>query len=266
MAVTKLENMVNPEVLADMISAELPFAIRFKGIAPLDYTLAGQPGDTITVPSFKYIGDAEVVPEGEPIPYELLESTTAPFTVRKVGKGVKLTDETVLSGYGNPIGEGRKQIVMSIAAKIDNDTLDAMKETTVTATADAFDEALIVAVENMFDDENGGTGVIFMNNKDAISMRTGIAQNWERPGDFVDNMLVTGVFGGALGWQIVRSNKIEAGTAYAVKPGALKTYLKRDLLAETARDIDHKLTKMNADQHYVVGLYDESKVLKVTVA
>lgn len=262
---TKLTNLVNPEVLADMIAAELPLAIRFTGVAPLDYTLVGQPGDTVTVPAFEYIGDAEDVAEGDPIPYELLTSKVKPFTVKKAGKGVKLTDESVLSGYGDPVGEGKRQIVMSIAAKIDNDTLDAVQATTVKTSAAAFDEALIEAIENKFNDENEETGVVFMNNLDAIALRKGAMANWERRGDLADNVLVTGAFGGLLGWAIVRTNKIEAGEAIAVKAGAAKTYLKRDLLAEAGRDMDHKITKFNADQHYVVGLYDESKALKVYV-
>ena len=52
MAVTKLTNMINPEVMADMISATLLTKIKFAPLATIDTTLVGQPGDTITVPKF----------------------------------------------------------------------------------------------------------------------------------------------------------------------------------------------------------------------
>lgn len=52
MALTKLTNLVDPEVMADMISATLPKKIKFAPIARIDTTLVGQPGDTITVPKY----------------------------------------------------------------------------------------------------------------------------------------------------------------------------------------------------------------------
>lgn len=52
MATTQLLNMVNPQVMADMISAGLPKAIKFAPIAKIDNTLQGVPGDTITVPQY----------------------------------------------------------------------------------------------------------------------------------------------------------------------------------------------------------------------
>ena len=53
--VTKLENMVDPQVLADMISAELEDAIRFAPLANVDRSLVGRPGSTITVPLLAYL-------------------------------------------------------------------------------------------------------------------------------------------------------------------------------------------------------------------
>src|SRR5699024_4257400 len=97
---------------------------KFTGIAPVDDTLEGQPGSTITVPKYKYIGDAETVAEGEPIQYTALETDSAQYTIEKAGKGVKITDEAVLSGYGDPVGEAQRQIRMSIVSKIDNDIVD----------------------------------------------------------------------------------------------------------------------------------------------
>lgn len=56
-----MAQMLDPEVLADMIDAEVGKAIRFAPLAEVDTTLEGQPGTTLTVPKWDYIGDAETV-------------------------------------------------------------------------------------------------------------------------------------------------------------------------------------------------------------
>ena len=62
---TKLENLINPEVMADMISAKVESKVKVVPYAKVDTTLQGQAGDTITIPKFTYIGDAVEVAEGE---------------------------------------------------------------------------------------------------------------------------------------------------------------------------------------------------------
>ena len=76
--------------------------------------------------------------------------------------------------------------------------------------------------------------------------------------------MVKGLFGELLGWEIVRSMKLEQNQVVAVKPGALKTYLKRDIFAEVGRDMDHKLTKFNADEHYGVAIYNDALLVAST--
>ncbi|SON67972.1 putative phage protein [Latilactobacillus sakei] len=271
-ATTILDNLINPQVMADMISAQLPQMIRFTPIAPIDSTLEGQPGSEVTVPRFKYIGDAEDVAEGAAIDYSQLTTDTDKFTIKKAGKGVKITDEAALSGYGDPVGEAQKQITMSIASKMDNDVLTAAKKARLKLPKTAINLDLIDAIEAAFNDDSSDrayeddastTGILFMNPKDVSKLRKAAASDWTRATDLGDSILISGVFGELLGWQIVRTKKMEVGTVLAVKPGALRIYMKRGLLPEKGRDMDNKLTKFNADQHYGVAIYDDTKLLMV---
>ncbi len=74
--VTKLANLIDPEVMADMISAKLPNKIRVAPFAKVDTSLQGAEGDTITVPKFAYIGDAEDVAEGVECGLTTLEASS----------------------------------------------------------------------------------------------------------------------------------------------------------------------------------------------
>lgn len=266
MTQTKLANLINPEVLKDMIQAELPNAIRFAPLATVDNTLVGRPGDTVTVPRFQYIGDAADVAEGTEIDIALLETSSDQFTIKKAGKGVELTDEAVLSGYGDPVGEGTRQLTLSIANKVDNDSLTALATTSLAYTAgtawdlDTIDNAIAI-----FNDEDPEAMVLLMNPKDALALRKNVAGDWTRASELGDNILVSGAFGEVLGAQVVRSNKLDEGTAYLVKRGALQIFMKRDVEVETDRDIVKKTTVVTADEHYGVHLYDESKAIKITL-
>ena len=106
MALTKIENLIDAEVMADAISAKLESKIVVTPFAKVDTTLEGKnAGDTITVPRFSYIGDAEDVAEGVECGTVVLTADTTTVTVKKAMKAVSLTDEAVLSGFGDPVGE-----------------------------------------------------------------------------------------------------------------------------------------------------------------
>ncbi len=268
---TILANLVDPEVMAPIISAQLPQAIKFSGIAPIDTTLEGQPGSTITIPKYVYIGDAEDVAEGAAIDYTKLTTEKSQHTIKKAAKGVQITDEAALSGYGDPEGEAQKQIRQALASKIDNDILAEAQTATLEVKADV-NLDLIDQLEDTFTDApdafedamTDATGVLFLSYKDAAKMRKAAAESWTRASDLGDNILISGAFGEVLGWEIVRTKKLTEGNGIAVKTGALKTYIKRGLMAEKERDIDHKLTKFNADQHYSVALVDETRIVKIS--
>lgn len=271
---TQLAQMIDPEVMATMLQAQLPQAIRFSSIAPIDTTLQGQAGDQVTVPRYKYIGDAEDVAEGGAISYNQLTTATQHITLKKAGIGVKLTDEAILSGYGDPVGEATRQIGMSIGSKVDNDILTVAKTASLIVNhaidLDLIDQVSAQLIDNTsdfnYEADDTQAGVLFLHPNDANALRKLASNNWTRDTELGDNMLVNGTFGELFGWQIVRTRKLAVGYGLAVLPGAMKTYLKRDVNFETGRDMDHKLTKLNADKIYGVAIMNDAKIVQIKPA
>lgn len=275
MTQTKIEQLVNPQVMADMISAKLPKMIKFTPLAYVERELVGQPGNTVTVPKWEYSGDAKDIAEGEAITPDQLTTAKTTMTIKKAGKGIELTDEAVLSGIGDPIGQATHQIALAIANKVDNDlVVEAKKATQFVAeaptTGDALDKALA-----MFADEEDARYVALINPEDAIALRADTAKEWIRGSEIGANIVVSGTFGEAHGVQIVRSKKVDKGKGFLVKVSAVETdtddvakygafviNLKRDVEIEKDRDILKKTTVITGDEHYGVYLYDPTKVVK----
>jgi hypothetical protein len=126
MAVTKLNNLINPEVMGAMIGAKIDAQLKLTPYAKVDTTLVGVPGDTKTVPSWNYIGDAEDVAEGAEVGLSTLTASSTTFTVKKAMKAIGITQEAVNSSLGNPIAQAETQLAKAIAGKVDNDVLDAV--------------------------------------------------------------------------------------------------------------------------------------------
>lgn len=268
MAQTKLSNLINPEVMADMISAELPKKIKFAPLARVDRTLEGQPGNTITVPKYAYIGDAEDVAEGVAMGTTVLSASTTQATVKKAGKAVEITDESVYSGYGDPVGEANNQLLLAIAAKVDNDSVTALNAATLVHTAaSVISYSNVVDAIDKFEEEDDEPKILFIHPLQKSTLR--------KDPEFIANVpnaYMSGVIGEIAGCQVVASAKVPevAGTpgTYSnliVKPGALDIYLKRDVQVEDDRDILAKTTVISADEHYTVVLADDSKVVKLVV-
>ena len=275
MTQTKIAQLVNPEVLADMVSAKLPKMIKFTPLAYVERELVGQPGNTVTVAKWVYSGDAKDITEGEAIVPDQLTTDKSTMTIKKAGKGVEVTDEALLSGYGDPLGQAAHQISLAIANKVDNDLVVEAKKATqyvddAPTTGAALDKALAV-----LEDEEDARYVALVNPKDAIDLRADTVKEWVRGSEIGANIVVSGTFGETHGVQIVRSKKVEKGKGFLVKVSAVETdtddvakygafviNLKRDVAIETDRDILKKTTVITGDEHYGVYLYDPTKVVK----
>lgn len=257
---TKIADLINPQVLSDMISAELPNAITFAPLATVGTRLEGRAGNTITMPRFGYIGDAVDVAEGADIPISKMTTSETQVTVKKAGKGVELTDEAILNGYGDNVGEAKSQIVMSLANKIDNDMLESLKTATLTASTNMTPASLITA-KAKFGEKVNQPAVLIVNSANYVKIATEIISL-----ENTDRVLLNGVVGKVGGLQVAISDKLTATDAFIVAAGALGLEYKRRVQVETDRDIVSKTTVMTGDVHYATYLRDESKAIKLTIS
>ena len=256
---TRIADLINPEVLADMISAELPNAIVFAPLAVVGTRLEGRAGNTLTMPRFGYIGDAVDVAEGEDIPISKMETSETEVTIKKAGKGVELTDEAVLNGYGDNVGEAKSQIVMALANKIDNDMLASLKNATLTSSATMTPAGLVTA-KAKFGEKVNQPAVLIINSTNYVKIATDILAM-----ENTDRVLLSGVVGKVGGLQVTISDKLSNTEGYIVAAGALGLERKRAVQVETDRDIIAKVTVMTGDVHYATYLRDESKAIKLTI-
>ena len=182
---------------------------------------------------------------------------------------MEISDEAVLSGYGDPVGEASSQLQMSIASKLDTDCVAALDTATLSYVAGAaakITQAGVTAAVDLFAEEDYEEKVLFINAAQISTVRAFT--------DFLDINkypvvgMVGGVIGQVAGCQVAVSNRLLAPSTtvqnYVVKSGALTIYLKKDTAVETDRDILTKTSVITADKHFAVALSDASRVVKAT--
>ena len=280
MATTQFSNMINPEVMAEMISAKVAKKIAVIPFAKVDTTLQGQAGNTITVPVFGYIGDAANVAEGASIGASALTTTHQQFTIKKIAKGVDITDEAILSGYGDPVGEANRQLIMAIAQKVDQDAIDALDGAAkYMASGNKISYAGIVDAIDMFEEEYNSEKVIFVHPKQVSQLRKDA--DFTSADKYVNGnyIAMNGEIGKIANCRVVVSKRVKEDDTHAtyINPivkltydaeteqdtPALTIFLKRNVMVETSRDIDKQINMIRASENYVVALTDASKVVRV---
>ena len=271
---TKLANLINPEVMADMVSAKVDKKVRVIPYAKVDTTLQGQAGDTINVPKYAFIGEAVDVAEGEDIPVRQMAVTSKPYTVKKAAIGGILTDEAVLSGYGNPVGELTNQMALSIGGKCDTDGYEELvKAPTAYSAAGAISYEEIVKAIDLFEEETNTEKVMFVHPKQATQLR--LDPNFIDKSKYGNQVMVDGEIGMVGNARIVASKKVRVESGSYLNPivkleedtetedasPALTIFLKRDTNVETDRIARNRTTEVTGDKMYVVALTNETKVI-----
>lgn len=280
MATTTMANMINPQVMGDMINAKIEAQLKLTPYAKVDTTLQGVPGDTKTVPSWNYIGDATNVSENSELDYSQMSASTKTFTIGKAGKGVQITTEAINSGLGNPVGQAESQLAKSIAGKVDNDVLAAALTATVTAgdgTAVIGYAGIVDAVTKFEDEEDGIEKVMFISPKQEAALLKD--PDFLSADKFTSGVAVNGAIGKIAGCWIKKSNKIKAKSGVFTNPiikleadsaeteytedelPALTIFLKKDTTVNSFYNQDFDRHEITAYRYYGVALTNDSKVV-----
>lgn len=270
---TKLSNLIDPEVMADMVQAKVEKAVTVLPYAELDQTLVGRAGSTITIPRFVWDGEAVEIGEGEEIPIRKLGTESAEYKVKKIGIGADITDEAVLSGHGNPVGQATTSMANSILAKLDEDAHEELlKSTNVFNANDVVSYNAIVDAIGMFQAE-GAIDMVMLVNPDIVT-------TLRKDPNFIDRtkygnqVMMNGEIGMIGNARIVPSRRFAGvgGFHYSAiiltndpmhndDLAALRYIIKRNTNIEVDRQSRKRTTEITGDQIYVVALTNESKVV-----
>ena len=255
-----------------MLTAQIPKRIKVKPFAKIDTTLVGNAGDTISVPKYAYIGEAEDVAEGIEAGTTVLTSSTTNAKVKKVVKNVELTDEAVLSGYGDPVGETTRQLASSVAGKIDTDCMEALSGASLKHTdAGIINYDGVVKAVGLFEEEDEAPKVMFIHPNQETQLR--LDPNFLDKNKYGMEVVMNGVIGSIAGCQVVKSKRVKAVGQKYINPivqvtgdeedglAALTIYMKRGSSLETDRNVKAKTTLFSVDEHYTAVLSNESKVV-----
>lgn len=215
MAFTKLSDLINPQVMGDMIEAKIEAQCKITPYAKVDTTLEGVPGDTKTVPSWNYIGDAEdfdvenAADTNSEMSTAKLTANTTTFTVKCAGKSVSILQTAINSGLGNPVGQAEVQLAKSILGKVDNDVLEAAYTSNNKYTHNAVISysGVVGAVAKFEDEEDNVEKVMFIHpNQEETLLNDPMFTSADR---YEAGVAVRGSIGKIAGCWIKKSRKVK---------------------------------------------------------
>ena len=269
---TYLSSLFNPQVVADLIDVKLTGNMVFAPLARIDYTLQGRAGNTVTLPYYSYIGAASSVSEGYDIGIRKLTQSTSSVTIVKYGVAVQLTDEAVLSGYGDPIGEAASQIALSIDDAMDTALLAALAANSVSeqnytgASTGLVPDDIPLALAKFGEDNDGPKNLLVTPDFYAKLIGTPASTNWIPASEIAAEVKIRGMVGMAFGCNVIVTNRLKASeNAYIVKPNTLAVFIKRGAMIETDRDILNQSTVLAGSILAAPYLMNPKGMIKLSV-
>lgn len=268
MAQTRAIDLIRPTAFAQIVAREFPNKIRFAPLAVVDTTLEGNPGDTITRPEWSQLTDATELAETDVIVPERLTQSSDTVTIKEAGKGVEFTDKALLTAIGDPVAEGRRQVIATVANKIDAD-LYATANAGATAVVNPEGTFGVAAMAKAFgrypemDEPSDVFAGMVLSNASYMDLLTSeLLLTRDKAGP--DATLFRGSVGSFMGVPIIVSNRVTSTGDLLIPRGSIALGYKRRPLLETDRDILARSTVVTVNVHYGTWLTKFASITKIT--
>lgn len=259
--------LINNVVLGEVIGAELPGKLKFAPVAKVDTKLQGVAGDTIKVEKYGYIGEAVEVAEGQPIPLADLTMTSTSVTLKKAGKGVKLTDEEVQRRGQEVIDEAKNQMTMAIADKVDSDCYTALQSTKLVHNASSLTFAELVKAVALFSLEDDEKLALYIHPDQEADIV--LLPGFTPASALGDKVLMEGSIGRVAGCDIIKTRKVKKVSGkyndIIARENALGIKLGNSVGIEEQRNASTKTTEYYPDEVYVAYLAKDNGAVKLVV-
>jgi hypothetical protein len=283
MSFTAISDIVNPEVLADQVSAKFPdmLWIGNTNLVAVDTTFPeGSPGTVLTIPFWKRIGGFALKAETAAMTPGNITTGKERAQWARAGAAYEVYDTAELVSKADPVGEIASQIARRAAEWIDAALLTEANLTpnTYDASAAVIDQnTFITALVNTLGDNHGkmlNGGAIIMHSKVyGDLLKTAAIQNQYQSGM---DILKTGNTAFLLGMPVLVSDLVTTTAAsgstpayyesYIVGPEALALFYQRKVMVEFDRDILLQADVIAATVHYAAHLFGYDDVGGTVVA
>lgn len=254
--------LINMEVLRDLVMEKMGDNVKF---LPLTKVVPiNEQAGTIVVPKQHYIGDAQAVAAGQPIPIDDFDQVMVNLPIGKIAKALSFTEEDLLSMAGEPAELIRNQITASVNKGLDKAIVAKLSAITGAMVHDAsvagkVDAAVVADALQKFGEDQEDS-YLFVNPATLTAMR--------KEEGFVTKSAERGIniVGEIYGANVVNSAAVPAGEAYVVKEGALALYLRKAPLVETDKNIVDQKHYFTGTVFFGAHLEDESRAVKIKLA
>ena len=259
---TKLAQLLDPQVIGAYLDVKMIDAIKLTPMISVNRELEGRPGSKLTLPKWGYTGDAADLAEGADVTFDQLVQSTVEVGIKKIAKGIELTDEAILSGYGNPVEQVGQQLLMGVASKIEADLYKVIADCRdcPKVTAAKFDKYTIVDMKAKFrEDMEADTLVLFVTPE--------LYAKLVKDPDFVNiaqgEKIMSGHIGTLFGVNLVVANRVT--NPFMMKQGAVELLMKRNVIVETDRNIKNFTNQFVVSDHYGCYVKYADRIVKFEI-
>lgn len=268
------KNVIVPEVYAELVREKVAGKVMVAQACKVLGDLKGKVGETLTMPKWSYIGDAEDIVLGTPMEATNMKQTSTTATIKMIAApAISVNDYDDVVELGSALDEASKQQGTSIARKLDIDAINEGKKTVLqkkleTKNIVTFDE--MNAILGLYGDDANASDFEF------IAIHSAFIPSFLKMDGFVsaevtftaqgNGIQLNNLLGYFRGIPVVVSDRLydntnTEGFILVIKKDSIGLIPKESPFTEVARDASTRTNTIFTSQYYAMALIDDAGVV-----